>query len=220
MEFTGELTDLIGNDVPRLFPELIGLINLTVVSSGNVLPMFEKVRLCNSRGRVFVYGYVGLSLSRAFENGCVMFPQEQSPDAGAARFLVTALSSTTPVNINRNFLRRSRFTAAVELWLWRCRHRLATRSFMYTPTSDLRRCWCAQVLQDRGLNLLQSQGIQVLLGNIASEVTKDEVLMYSFFALSAAVVTFRSSFLLWREQQHTTQSCSRPGSVCEESPFV
>lgn len=43
MEFTGELTDLIGNDVPRLFPELIGLINLTVVSSGKVLPMFEEV---------------------------------------------------------------------------------------------------------------------------------------------------------------------------------
>lgn len=44
MEFTGELTDLIGNDVPRLFPELIGFINLTVVSSGKVLPMFEEVR--------------------------------------------------------------------------------------------------------------------------------------------------------------------------------
>ena len=43
MEFTGELTDLIGNDVPRLFPELVGLINLTVVSSGKVLPMFEEV---------------------------------------------------------------------------------------------------------------------------------------------------------------------------------
>lgn len=43
VEFTGELTDLIGNDVPRLFPELIGLINLTVVSSGKVLPMFEEV---------------------------------------------------------------------------------------------------------------------------------------------------------------------------------
>lgn len=43
VEFTGELTDLIGNDVPRLFPELIGFINLTVVSSGKVLPMFEEV---------------------------------------------------------------------------------------------------------------------------------------------------------------------------------
>lgn len=43
VEFTGELTDLIGNDVPRLFPELIGIINLTVVSSGKVLPMFDKV---------------------------------------------------------------------------------------------------------------------------------------------------------------------------------
>lgn len=43
VEFTGELTDLIGNDVPRLFPELVGLINLTVVSSGKVLPMFEEV---------------------------------------------------------------------------------------------------------------------------------------------------------------------------------
>eukprot|EP00752_Nemacystus_decipiens_P005671 g5132.t1 len=75
VEFTGELTDLIGNDVPRLFPELIGLINLTVVSSGKVLPMFEEV------------------------------------------------------------------------------------------------------LQNRGLNLLQSQGIQVLLGNVASEVTKDEVIL-------------------------------------------
>lgn len=32
-----------------------------------------------------------------------------------------------------------------------------------------------QVLQDRGLNLLKSQGIEVLLGNVASEVTKDEV---------------------------------------------
>lgn len=32
-----------------------------------------------------------------------------------------------------------------------------------------------KVLQDRGLKLLQSQGIQVLLGNVASEVTKDEV---------------------------------------------
>lgn len=46
VEFTGELTDLIGNDVPRLFPELVGLINLTVVSSGKVLPMFEEVRVC------------------------------------------------------------------------------------------------------------------------------------------------------------------------------
>ena len=36
-------------------------------------------------------------------------------------------------------------------------------------------CGFAKVLQDRGLNLLQSQGIQVLLGNVASEVTKDEV---------------------------------------------
>ncbi|CAM9719719.1 unnamed protein product [Ectocarpus sp. 12 AP-2014] len=43
VEFTGELTDLIGNDVPRLFPELVGLITLTVVSSGKVLPMFEEV---------------------------------------------------------------------------------------------------------------------------------------------------------------------------------
>ncbi|CAM9618636.1 unnamed protein product, partial [Hapterophycus canaliculatus] len=75
VEFTGELTDLIGNDVPRLFPELIGFINLTVVSSGKVLPMFEEV------------------------------------------------------------------------------------------------------LQNRGLNLLQSQGIQVLLGNVASEVTTDEVVL-------------------------------------------
>lgn len=43
VEFTGELTDLIAKDVPRLFPELIGIINLTVVSSGKVLPMFEEV---------------------------------------------------------------------------------------------------------------------------------------------------------------------------------
>lgn len=43
IEFTGELTDLIGSDVPRLFPELVGLISLTVVSTGKVLPMFEKV---------------------------------------------------------------------------------------------------------------------------------------------------------------------------------
>ncbi|CBN78336.1 NADH dehydrogenase (ubiquinone) [Ectocarpus siliculosus] len=75
VEFTGELTDLIGNDVPRLFPELVGLINLTVVSSGKVLPMFEEV------------------------------------------------------------------------------------------------------LQDRGLNLLQSQGIEILLGSAASEVTKEEVVL-------------------------------------------
>lgn len=52
VEFTGELTDLIGNDVPRLFPELIGLINLTVVSSGKVLPMFEEVRCGRRRGRL------------------------------------------------------------------------------------------------------------------------------------------------------------------------
>lgn len=46
VEFTGELTDLIGTDVPRLFPELIGFISVTVVSAGNmVLPMFETVRL-------------------------------------------------------------------------------------------------------------------------------------------------------------------------------
>lgn len=45
MEFTGELTDLIGTDVPRLFPELIGFISVTVVSAGNmVLPMFDKVK--------------------------------------------------------------------------------------------------------------------------------------------------------------------------------
>ncbi|CAM9357939.1 unnamed protein product [Ectocarpus fasciculatus] len=75
VEFTGELTDLIGNDVPRLFPELVGLINLTVVSSGKVLPMFEEV------------------------------------------------------------------------------------------------------LQDRGLNLLQSQGIEILLGSAASEVTEEEVVL-------------------------------------------
>ncbi|CAM9093564.1 unnamed protein product [Ascophyllum nodosum] len=43
VEFTGELTDLIGNDVPRLFPELLGLISVTVVSAGKVLPMFDKV---------------------------------------------------------------------------------------------------------------------------------------------------------------------------------
>eukprot|EP00904_Undaria_pinnatifida_P012839 jgi/Undpi1/8686/HiC_scaffold_25.g11151.m1 len=43
VEFTGELTDLIGSDVPRLFPELVGLVSLTVVSAGKVLPMFEKV---------------------------------------------------------------------------------------------------------------------------------------------------------------------------------
>ncbi|CAN0504451.1 unnamed protein product, partial [Ectocarpus sp. 12 AP-2014] len=42
IEFTGELTDLIRNDVPRLFPELVGLISLTVVSAEGVLPMFDK----------------------------------------------------------------------------------------------------------------------------------------------------------------------------------
>lgn len=52
VEFTGELTDLIGNDVPRLFPELVGLISLTVVSSEGVLPMFDKVweTVVNSSG--------------------------------------------------------------------------------------------------------------------------------------------------------------------------
>lgn len=39
----------------------------------------------------------------------------------------------------------------------------------------------AKVLQDRGLNLLQSQGIQVLLGNVASEVTNDEVRDFFLF---------------------------------------
>lgn len=37
------------------------------------------------------------------------------------------------------------------------------------------RVFFGKVLQNRGLNLLQSQGIQVLLGNVASKVTKDEV---------------------------------------------
>ncbi|CAM9882946.1 unnamed protein product, partial [Ectocarpus sp. 13 AM-2016] len=75
IEFTGELTDLIRNDVPRLFPELVGLISLTVVSAEGVLPMFDKV------------------------------------------------------------------------------------------------------LQDRGLNLLLSEGIKVLLGKVASEVTEEEVIL-------------------------------------------
>ncbi|CAM9349280.1 unnamed protein product, partial [Choristocarpus tenellus] len=44
IEFTGELTDLISTDVPRLFPELVGKVSVTLLSAdGVVLPMFDEV---------------------------------------------------------------------------------------------------------------------------------------------------------------------------------
>lgn len=61
VEFTGELTDLIGTDVPRLFPELVGMISVTVVSAGKVLPMFDEV---GSRRHFFVITCVKLGKKR------------------------------------------------------------------------------------------------------------------------------------------------------------
>jgi hypothetical protein len=44
IEFSGELSDLIKSDVPRLFPGLVNFTSLKVVSSADtILPMFEKV---------------------------------------------------------------------------------------------------------------------------------------------------------------------------------
>lgn len=51
--------------------------------------------------------------------------------------------------------------------------------FSTYPATFLGRSCFAKVLQDRGLKLLQSEGIEVLLGVFASEVTKDEVRAHS-----------------------------------------
>lgn len=88
-------------------------------------------------------------------------------------------------------------------------------------------CGFAKVLQDRGLNLLQSQGIQVLLGNVASEVTKDEVrafvhffFFFLFHILGAVALSCSEELsVLVRANAAVASSVSLPGCAHVRAPY-